>query len=89
MAIRRAPLADTASGSTVSPLTAIYARVSSEDQADRGTIQGQFDYFLPYAASKDWTIVRQYCDEGVSGTRPLESRPQGSRLLADARAGGL
>src|SRR5262249_33349632 len=87
MAIRRKLLTSPASNPIAAPLTAIYARVSSDDQADRGTIQGQFDYLLPYADRNGWTILRHYSDEGVSGAMSFATRPQGRQLLADAKAG--
>jgi site-specific DNA recombinase len=69
---------------------AIYKRVSSDDQAERGTIATQADELRRrLAAEPDVTIVGEYDDDGISGTIPLEDRPAGSTLLADARAGRL
>src|SRR5262245_11375888 len=39
------------------------------------------------ARAYGWDVAGEYVDDGVSGTIPLEERPQGARLLADARAG--
>lgn len=36
-----------------------------------------------YCALRNWTVVSEYVDEGVSGSK--ESRPQLNRLMADAR----
>ena len=67
---------------------AIYLRVSSDDQAERGTIKTQADEIRRRLAGEEGiVIVGEYADDGVSGTTPLEDRPAGSRLLADARAG--
>ncbi|GEA17473.1 recombinase family protein [Moorella sp. E306M] len=70
---------------------AIYCRVSSEEQAERGTIEGQVQYAKKYldlhgpeAGITEWEF---YLDEGVSGTVALPDRPAGARLVADARAG--
>ena len=65
---------------------AIYVRVSSEDQAERGTIRTQVAEIrrrLEHEAGI--TVVGEYSDEGISGTVPLSERPEGSRLIADAR----
>jgi site-specific DNA recombinase len=67
---------------------AILLRVSSDDQAERGTIKTQADEVRRGLATEDGVvIVGEYADDGVSGTIPLEDRPAGARLLADARAG--
>ena len=67
---------------------AIYIRVSSEDQAERGSIKTQEDEIRRRLEREPGVvIVGVYSDEGVSGTVPLAERPAGARLLADARAG--
>lgn len=70
---------------------AIYCRVSSEEQAEKGTIEGQVQYAKKYlelhgpeAGITEWEF---YLDEGVSGTVALLDRPAGARLVADAQAG--
>jgi site-specific DNA recombinase len=66
---------------------AIYARVSSDDQAERGTIATQLaeiDHWL--ARNPEVDVVERYLDDGVSGMIPLDERPAGSRLLRDAAA---
>lgn len=66
---------------------AVYARVSSEDQAERGTIENQIEFAAKYCDLHQFEIVDWYKDDGVSGTIPLEERPEGARLLRDAKAG--
>lgn len=66
---------------------ALYARVSSEDQAERGTIGAQRTLLESLAATFHWEVAGLYEDDGVSGTIPLGDRPVGRTLLADARAG--
>ena len=69
---------------------AIYKRVSSDDQAERGTIATQADELRRrLAVEPNVAVVGEYDDDGISGTIPLEDRPAGARLLADARAGRL
>lgn len=64
---------------------AIYARVSSEDQAERGTIENQIEFASKYCDLHQLEIVEWYKDDGVSGTIPLEQRPEGQRLIDDAK----
>ena len=66
---------------------AIYARVSSEDQAERGTIENQIEFAAKYCDLHQLEIIDWYKDDGVTGTIPLEQRPEGRRLLEDAQAG--
>ncbi|NPV52163.1 MAG: recombinase family protein [Firmicutes bacterium] len=66
---------------------AVYARVSSEDQQERGTIENQVEFATKYCDLHQLNIVAWYKDDGVTGTIPLEQRPEGARLLEDAKAG--
>src|SRR5262245_25305948 len=63
----------------------LYARVSSEEQRERQTIQTQLDYARQQSEREGVPIVKIYKDEGVSGTIPFDERPDGKRLLVDAR----
>jgi site-specific DNA recombinase len=64
-----------------------YGRVSTDEQADAGTIQNQREFLTKYRALYALPLAGQYYDDGVSGTVPLNRRPEGRRLLEDARAG--
>src|SRR5260370_41303806 len=66
---------------------AVYMRVSSEEQKQQGTIQNQRAAADRYLAVQDITPYGWYAEDGVSGTGPFASRPEGARLLADAGAG--
>lgn len=66
---------------------AAYLRVSTDDQADRGTIETQRQEIRRYCERHGIQDVAYYEDPGVSGTIPLGSRPEGARLLEDARSG--
>ncbi|HXG35669.1 MAG TPA: recombinase family protein, partial [Dehalococcoidia bacterium] len=68
---------------------AIYARVSTEEQAERQTIQTQLSACREFCRHHGWEIVGEYCDDGVSGSVPFANRPQGARLLEKARMGGI
>lgn len=66
---------------------AFYARTSSDSQRKEESITTQLSVARDYAAAHDLKLSARYLDDGVSGTVPFASRPQSSRLLADARAG--
>jgi site-specific DNA recombinase len=66
---------------------ALYLRVSSEEQRDAGTIQTQEEFLDEYGSLYNLEVVDAYADDGVSGTIPLHERPEGKRLLEDAKAG--
>ncbi|GBF34620.1 site-specific recombinases [Desulfocucumis palustris] len=66
---------------------AIYARVSSDDQAERGTIENQLEFAHKYCDLHQLNIQDWHKDDGVTGTIPLEERPDGKRLLDNAQAG--
>jgi site-specific DNA recombinase len=68
-------------------LVAIYLRVSSEEQAEKETILNQRDAIEPWLTERGFAAFDWYCDDGVSGDVPFHVRPEGARLLEDARAG--
>lgn len=65
----------------------VYPRVSSDDQAERETIENQVEFAEKYCELHKMNIIDWYKDDGVSGRIPLEQRPEGKRLLEDAKAG--
>ena len=66
----------------------IYARVSTDKQEEDGTIESQLDAIRHHASMKDAVIAEVYADDGISGyTKALWARPEGARLMADAKAG--
>lgn len=66
---------------------ACYCRTSTEDQGERQTIQSQLDFLRKYVDLHQIDAADFYVDDGVSGTIPLGDRPDGARMLADARSG--
>jgi site-specific DNA recombinase len=68
---------------------ACYARVSTEDQAERQTIAAQIKFLRGYCELHDLPLAGLYVDDGISGTAALEDRPEGRRLLQDAEAGAF
>ena len=66
---------------------AIYARVSTDDQRDRQTIDSQIHALRQTVPHWGMEIVGEYLDDGVSGTLALDKRPEGLRLMEDAKSG--
>jgi DNA invertase Pin-like site-specific DNA recombinase len=65
-----------------------YIRVSSEEQADSGLgLEAQRQRIAAYCHRKGVHLAEVFEDPGVSGGKPLASRPAGSKLLAAARKG--
>ena len=66
----------------------IYARVSTEHEAQISALENQVDWYKPILEARpDWTLVGQYIDEGITGTS-AEKRPQFMKMIADAKAIG-
>ena len=64
---------------------AIYARVSTEHEAQLSAIENQLDWYKPILdARPNWTLVAQYIDEGITGTS-AEKRPQFLQMIRDAK----
>ena len=61
------------------PRVAVYARVSTLDQST----ESQLLDLRRYATDRGWQIFKEYCDNGVSGTR--DSRPALTELIGDAK----
>ena len=65
-------------------MIAIYCRVSSDEQAERGTIDNQKQFAEQYCRLHNLSIYDYYMDDGITGTMPIHKRPAGQRLLRDA-----
>mgnify|MGYP001117269904 FL=1 len=65
----------------------VYTRVSTEEQRERQSIATQREFGERYCQLHSLPVYRLYADDGVSGTVPLERRPEGSQILQDARRG--
>jgi site-specific DNA recombinase len=59
--------------------------VSSEEQRDRETIQIRREFLGQYCQLYGLEVADVYEDDGISGTIPLHGRPEGRRLLEDAK----
>ena len=58
-----------------------YARVSTDAQAEKNTIESQLMAIREWAALRDIELVGEYTDEGVSGAIPLADREAAARLM--------
>jgi site-specific DNA recombinase len=65
----------------------VYLRVSTDEQRERQSIATQREFAERYCQLHNLVVYRVYADDGVTGTLPLEERPQGSQILQDARQG--
>ena len=63
----------------------IYARVSTEHEAQISALENQLDWYNPILAARpEWELVGQYIDEGITGTS-AEKRPQFMKMIRDAK----
>ena len=66
---------------------AIYVRVSTDDVRQTTSYELQKRYYEDFVNHHpNWTLVKIYADEGISGTM-LENRAECMKMLADCRAG--
>ena len=67
-----------------------YARVSTTAQAEEGESLGaQQRRVEGYAMQHDLTVDRHFVERGVSGSVPLDERPEGKTLLAILKPGDV
>jgi len=60
---------------------AVYARVSTDDQADHGySLPSQIDACNKYAEELGYTVVNELCED-LSGAIPISERPAGNQLF--------
>lgn len=65
--------------------TAIYIRVSTQEQAKEGySIPHQKEKLFKYCQAMNWQVVEIYADEGISGST-IEKRPAAIKMLQDAK----
>lgn len=73
--------------SVVSRNVVIYARVSTEHEAQLSALENQLDWYKPLLAMHpEWALVHSYVDEGITGTS-AKKRPQFMKMLEDAQSG--
>lgn len=66
---------------------AIYARVSTEHEAQINALGNQIQYYdNKIAEHPEWELVERYIDEGITGTS-VNKRKNFMRMMEDAKAG--
>lgn len=69
--------------------TAIYVRVSTDEQANNGySIRAQKEKLIAYAKIKEWNVYSVYSDDGISG-KNIKDRPEILRLIMDVKMGNV
>ncbi len=62
--------------------TVLYVRVSTMEQATKGvSLDAQDERLRSYCTMQGLDVVRVFIEEGVSAGKPLESRPEGRKML--------
>ena len=70
-------------------LVGIYVRVSTDDVRQTTSFELQKKYYEEFVSRHpNWTLVKIYADEGISGTS-LKNRDEFKQMIADAKAGKL
>lgn len=71
------------------PRAAIYLRVSTDEQVQGYGLDVQEERTRAQITAKGWKFAGRYADEGISGTKGADDRPQLAALLEAARAGAI
>lgn len=67
---------------------ALYARVSTDEQAKHGlSIDTQIENLRDWAEKAGHVVVGEYIDAGISGKKPPSKRPELSRFFRDVESG--
>jgi site-specific DNA recombinase len=66
-------------------IVVVYVRLASVSLQDHEPLAAQMELAKRYCSNYGLTICRFYHDPGVSGLAPLDQRPGGKLLVADAR----
>ena len=73
----------------VNQRVAIYVRVSTDDVRQTTSFELQKKYYEDFVVRHpNWTLVKIYADEGISGTS-LAHRDEFNRMISDCRAGNI
>ena len=63
----------------------IYARVSTDHQEQKKSLQNQIEHFYEYIKqNKNWTYIDSYIDEGITGTSDIK-RDNFMKMINDAK----
>lgn len=67
-------------------IVAVYCRVSSDKQTEKGTIENKTIYAKKYVDLNMLNVYDYYMDDGIIGTITLQKRPECKKLLDDSKA---
>lgn len=63
---------------------AVYARVSTEHEAQINALENQLEWYkIEGSRHPDWEIVEVYVDQGITGTQ-AQKRPEFLRMIPDS-----
>lgn len=66
-----------------------YCRVSTDSDEQLNSYTAQIEYYTAkIAANPEWTMVRLYADEGITGTS-LKKRKEFTKMIADCKKGRI
>ena len=66
---------------------AIYARVSTEHEAQLSALDNQVQYYDEIISKhSDWIVYKRYIDEGITGTS-IKKRKNFMKMIEDAKNG--
>ena len=66
---------------------AVYARVSTEHEAQINALENQLEWYkIECSRHSDWEIVEVYVDQGITGTQ-AQKRPEFLRMMENAKKG--
>ncbi len=64
---------------------AVYARVSTEHEAQINALENQLEWYkIECSRHSDWEIVEVYVDQGITGTQ-AQKRPEFLRMMENAK----
>jgi site-specific DNA recombinase len=67
----------------------LYLRTSGDDGKKKAGIPVQRDACTTFAAHREFEIVQEFADDGVTGKLPMHARPAGKLLMAALLADGV
>ena len=70
-------------------IDAFYGRNSTDEQAEKGTIEAQIDFAKKYFDLHEIVDYEMYLDEGTSGTIALKDRGESSKMLNNVKIGKI
>jgi len=70
-------------------IDAFYGRNSTDEQAEKGTIEAQIDFAKKYFDLHEIVDYEMYLDEGTSGTIALKDRGESSKMLNNVKTGKI